>query len=407
MWAICSAQPNWEMNTMNLRKLSVLSLVFVLVFGVVGLAAAQDGEMPEMPPPPEIDGAVIFAEGLHGPQGLLVDPDGNLWVAESGFGGEEEIEFVNPQTMEPSTGMMGMTSRIMRISPEGEMTEVAVLPSVFVGEDVIGAARLALLDGTLYVTSGQFTGDPEVEKTMPEFASVVSVVDGETTVVADTWAHEAANNPDGLILDSHPYDIIAHDGMLVVADAAANALFSVDPASGEVSTIAAFTEGLMGVFPNPNRGGEMEADPVPTGVVAAEDGGYYVSYLSGAPFIPGNAKVVWVSADGEISDFAPGLTMLTDLTMGPDGNLYATSFGIFTEEGPQFNSGSVYRISMDGSAEVVASGMPFVTSIAFANDGTGYVAANGVGAPGSGIVYAFADMSSMEGTPVEMPEMEG
>lgn len=33
------------------------------------------------------------------------------------------------------------------------------------------------------------------------------------------------------------------------------------------------------------------------------------------------------------------MTMLTDMQMGPDGNLYVVSFGLVTEEGPVFNPG--------------------------------------------------------------------
>jgi hypothetical protein len=75
-------------------------------------------------------------------------------------------------------------------------------------------------------------------------------------------------------------------------------------------------DGVAGPFPNEARGDAMESDPVPTAVVLGEDGAAYVSFLPGFPFIPGSAKVVMVDADGMVSDYATGLTMLTDLRHG-------------------------------------------------------------------------------------------
>jgi hypothetical protein len=107
--------------------------------------------------------------------------------------------------------------------------------------------------------------------------------------------------------------------------------------------------------------------------------------------------VLAVSPEGEVSDYALGLTMLTDLTLGPDGNLYATQFSLFTQEGPVFNSGAVIRILADGTSEVVVDGLPFVTAIAINDAGDGYVAINGAGAPQTGMIVLYAGLTDMEG----------
>lgn len=378
--------------------------VRLIVLLVVLLSLMAFSQAQEMPPMPEIEGAEVFAEGLNGPQGILVDADGNVWVIDSGVGGEDEILFAAPGAAEPAPSPMGITSNITKISPDGEMTVVASLPSIFLGTDVLGGARLALLDGTLYATSGQwlsFNG-PDRQELM---GAVVSIgEDGTVTEVANTWAFEEANNPDGLIVDSHPYDIAAGpDGWLWVADAGGNSLIRVNPETGDIEGVAGFSKGLMGGFPNPNRNGAVEADPVPTGVVFDEDGDALVSFLSGAPFIPGNSKIVHVTPEGEVTDYATGLTMITDLHWGPDGELYAVQFGMFTQEGPVPNSGAIWRISEGAESEVVVMGLPFATSIDFDADGNAYVTINAVGAPGSGMVLKISDLVSREG--MAMPAM--
>ncbi len=374
-----------------MKKLAVLVLMLLLTVAVF----AQEG-----PPAPDLGHGVIVMEGLNGPQGVYVDGDGAVWVIDSGFGGEETIIFINTQTFEEVEATFGQTSRVLRMMPGEEAEEVALLPSVAAGMDFIGGARLIAVDGVAYATTGAWHFSLGDDVTIDDYTAVVSIADGEVETVANLWAHEAANNPDETDnIESHPYGIdLGPDGLLYVADAAANALISVDPETGETATVAAF-EGMPGVFPNQWRGGEPIADPVPTAVVMADDGTAYVSLLSGAPFIPGSAKVVQVAPDGTVSDFATGLTMLTDLQRAPDGNLYAVQHGMFTEEGPVPNAGAIVRILEDGTSEIVISGLPFATGLAFDAGGGAYVAINGIAIPNAGMVVYYEGLTAMAGTP--------
>ncbi len=373
----------------GLLWLVVLALVAAaLPFGAVALA--QDG--------PE-----VIAEGLNGPMGVLVDPNGDIWVIDSGLGGEEALEVINPETGETLQGTLGNTSRIVKISAaDGSMTEVASLPSVASEAGASGGGRLALVDGTLYATVGEWLADAATDP--PADAGLATLVtvndDGSTTEVAQFWPYERDVNPYPPVLHAHPYGVIGGpDGNIWVADAGGNALQVVDPTTGEISSFAVF-EPLPGVFPRPEYDMQLLTDPVPTAVTIGADGGLYVSLLSGAPFIPGSAKVLAVADDGSFSDFATGLTMLTDLRTGPDGNLYAAQFGLFTEQGPMPGSGAVIRVKEGGDSEVVVSGLDFVTSLDFNADGDAYVTVNGVGAPGSGQVVKFAGLTDMAGTSV-------
>ncbi len=370
----------------------------LIILSVSPLAFAQ-------PPLPDIPGGTIVASGFTGPQGVLVDPDGSLWVIDSGAGGDEIIQV--PRENDTIVDLtMGMTARIVQVAPDGAQTDVAMLPSLFLAErqESTGGARLALVDGVLYATSGGWESDGSADP--PALVgTIVRVDDGDVTTVADTWAYENANNPDGLILETHPYGMAAGpDGWLWVADAGANDLLRVNPETGEIELVAVF-DGLPGAFPNPRRGDAVEADPVPTGVALDDAGNAYVALLSGAPFIPGSAKVLMITPEGEVSDYATGLTTLTDLTRGPDGQLYAIQFGLFSEQGPAPDSGAVVRVHEGGASEVVVGGLPFPTGIAFDADGNAYVTVNGVGAPGSGAVVRFDALTEMEGEPV--PAMAG
>src|SRR5262245_14707895 len=101
----------------------------------------------------------VIAEGFNGPMGVLVGPDGNESVIDSGLGGATEIETVNPETRQTTTAMVGDTARVVMIAPDGAQTEIATLPSYAIGEAATGGARLALADGVLYATTGDWLQD--------------------------------------------------------------------------------------------------------------------------------------------------------------------------------------------------------------------------------------------------------
>jgi hypothetical protein len=345
----------------------------------------------------------IVIDGLNSPMGVLVTPDGSIWVVDTGVGGDVEMELVAFSDMEvppDADGLgswhFGESARVVQLSAEGVVTQVATLPSLVFPEEPMfnsGGARLAMIDGQLYVTSGMWWSVGDTERPSG-FAAIVRIEDGHGTEVANTWDLEREHNPDGWELGTNPYGLVAGpDGSLWVADAAANDLLKIDPQTGNVEVVAVF-DGIPGPIPNPERDGALETAPVPTGVTFDQAGTLYVSLLPGVPYLPGSAKVVEVSADGTVTDYATGLTMLTDLRAGPDGNLYAVSFAEFTEKGPTPNSGAVVRIVEGSAGEVVLGGMSFPTSIDFNANGDAYVTVNGVGEPGTGQVVMYKGLAA-------------
>ncbi len=89
-----------------------------------------------------------------------------------------------------------------------------------------------------------------------------------------------------------------------------------------------------------------------------------------------------------------GLTIMTDLEAGPDGNLYAVQFAVFTDQGPTLNSGALVKVAEGEGSTPVVEGLSFPTSVDFNEAGDAYVTINGVGAPGSGAVVMYAGVAA-------------
>jgi DNA-binding beta-propeller fold protein YncE len=131
------------------------------------------------------------------------------------------------------------------------------------------------VDDSLYVTNGGWVGAASEEE-LPNTAAVLKIADGQATEVAQIWPLEKEQNPDGHILESHPYgQTLESDGKLYVADAGANTVLAVDPSVGQVDLVATLG-GIPSPLPNPARGDAMESDPVPTAVAFGQDGNMYV-----------------------------------------------------------------------------------------------------------------------------------
>jgi sugar lactone lactonase YvrE len=360
----------------------------VMAFGCGGDTSGEaGGEASVVEGSPE-----TVASGLNGPMGLTIENDGTLWVVDSGTAGEDEVMFPDIETHELTAHAFGQTARVVRISPDGTQSEVGTLPSLHLGEEMLGASRVVVMDGVAYVTSGEWAGGMQEDR-IPFMAAVVRIEGGQMSELTSTWPIERDSNPAGALVETHPYGLAeGPDGMLWLADAAGNTLLRIDPESGETELVAVF-DALPGPIPNPARGNALEIEPVPTGVAFDASGNIYVSFLPGVPFLPGSAKVVRVTEDGGVSDYATDLTMLTDLQTGPDGNLYAVSMGEFTEQGPVPSSGAVLRIGEGTTSEAILTGLSFPTGLAFASNGDAYVTVNGMGTSGSGQVLKYVGLA--------------
>jgi sugar lactone lactonase YvrE len=315
-----------------------------------------------MPPAPE--GSEVVAQGLNYPRQLTIGPDGTIYVAETGLGGDVEIS-----TPDGTVVRYGLSGQITSIAADGT-TGVAVsgLPSVDAAGEPLGPSDVAIApDGVWVAING--SGPTGV----PAFlgASNALKFGGNVLLAAyDFYSHEMQTNADGNAIDSNLTDIeIAPDGTVYFVDTGANTLYKWTDSGPEV--VITWPE-----------------NPVPTGVAVGPNGNLFVSFL-GTEIAPGAGMVEEVSPEGEVVNTWTGFNALTDIAVADDGSVYVVSiFAGFGAMGP--NPGQVLKADQDGGT-VLVDGLATPYGIAIADDGSLLVTVGSVGvAPGSGMVLRFA-----------------
>ncbi len=322
-----------------------------------------------LPPLPE--GAEIVAEGFFNATGLVVDEAGTLYIAEQGFVATPEEEPAPPA--DPSVLQEGsplevvIPGQIHAIAADGTASVLA--------SGIPMATSLALSGGTLYTVAGGMSisvGFLPIEG--ENRVTAVDIASGEVSTVAELGMFEFENNPDGTDVNPNLYGIAADaDGMLYVADAGGNTLFTVDPATGDTALFAVVPsqEELLGSTP---VAVEMSRQPVPTSLTINADGLINVTLLSEAWSGP---SILTYTPDGEYTAGPGPLSAVVGSAIGPDGHLYVVQLSDdLMQEMPA--PGSVHRINEDGSTEAVVEGLFFPHGIAFDAEGTLYLTVNSI-----------------------------
>lgn len=202
-----------------------------------------------------------FASPLFG---LATAPNGDILVADAGAG----IATIDGRTEISLTGISDM-------SP-------------------IGRSAIWALEG--------LTGEPGDDTGQ----ALYRVSKGKNKVIADLFAFEKTNNPDGAdLIDSNPFDVESLGGnAALVVDAGGNDLLRIDN-QGNIKVLAVFpdepvsTANIKELVGCPDSGADLcglpdslSAQPVPTSVAVGPDGYYYVGELKGFP-APSNASNIW------------------------------------------------------------------------------------------------------------------
>lgn len=364
-----------------------ITMVFVVLFVVLGTLPAQAG----------VDTAAaeieVVASGLANPRGLAFGPDGALYIAEAGIGGEgaciegPEGEVCYGETGVISKVVLGQTGRAATL--EQVVTGLSSLGAKGTGDNATGPSDVVFNDaGEMFVLMG-LGADPALRDPQGplgadgiNFGQLVSVDgQGNWSNMVDIAAYEAANNPDGAQVDSNPFALLSVNGSFKVVDAGANDLLDVQPgyfiwlpvvtsqtgsglnvagvnavqaaAAAQISTAAIFPARMV-EFP-PGSGEMIPMDAVPTAVEMGPDGAYYVSQLTGFPFPVGGANIYRVVPGEEPQIYLDGFTNVLDLAFGADGSLFVLEMAKDSLLADPPPVGQIIQVKPNGTRTVIAS----------------------------------------------------
>lgn len=321
--------------------------------------------------------------GVDNGRGVLVAPDGSLWVASSGVGdpaytseGFDTEAATCVEGPEGAPSCYGETGAILTVPDASAASNVPVDASVeflsglpshagMNGAQGLGPADLSLgADGLLYYTMG-LGADPAVRQTLIDdgganaglFATLRSVDPTDDTTdaeVADLGDFEAANNPDEVVPDTNPFGVFADTdaSIVTVLDSGGNDVLEVALPGGGVTAPAVLPPTApvpLPPFVGAPSGANATAQAVPTGLAALTDGTFAVGQLTGFPFAPGAAGV-WNYDGDSIEPRYLGFTNIIDVAEGPDGALYVLEIAhdglLAAEGGPPL--GALIRVTDDG-----------------------------------------------------------
>lgn len=361
------------MNYDNLNRV-IFGLLLLVVFTAVQTPA-------QFPPEPVAAAPGVsvkqFASNMSFPRGLKFGPDGYLYVAESGPGGNtstaglcEQVPGPPESPAGPGPWTGGNNGRVSKLDSNGNRTTVADnFPSTFsvIGGEM-GVADVAFFNGQLYalIAGGGCSHGHADPADVNAVARVNS--DGTHTLFANLsdFIHnnETANpEPDDFEPDGTPYSMVAAKGSLFVVEPNHGQVIKID-ASGNMSRLA----DISAIF------GHI----VPTAM--AYHGNLYVSNLSTFPIVPGSAQIMKITPSGNVSVVASGLTTVLGVAFDVDGNMYALEMNAAAGF-PDFGNGKIVKVRGDGSPETLVSNLSFPTALTFGPDGKLYVSNYGFGPP--------------------------
>jgi hypothetical protein len=368
--------------------------------------------------------AVVVVTGLDNPRQLNWAPDDTLLVAEAGSGGDTCVtpppeEGAPPEASGPQCG--GLTGGITAVQHPADVRDqqaVRVVDGLFSiagpdGSSAVGSngADATDLPGEYIVAETYVPGGlPPEAAGLPGADQlghllVVEHDAGQQIVVpyADIAAAEAEHNPDGAQVDSNPYatlfvdptpdGIPGTDGYALVADAAANTVWKVQPDFSVVpgdcagdACIPPYEITVFATYPTP-ADDEVTPEFVPTSLATDADGNVYVGGLGS--LLAGEAQVVEYSAAGKELNRWGGFTGITGLAVDERGqHLYVSElFGTNPEAAPQGAPGNVVRVDV-AAGTYQSMDVPFPAGVAVDRQNRVFVAAFSVfpaeGVPATG-----------------------
>jgi hypothetical protein len=312
-----------------------------------------------------------FAGPMSFPRGLKFGPDGYLYVAESGPGGNISTIGLCDQVPNIGPWFGGNNGRVSRVNSEGIRTTVADgFPSTFsaVGGE-LGVEDIEFFNGQLYaLVAGGGCSHGHIN---PAESNGIYRVNsnGSHTLFANisNFVHnnETANpEPDDFEPDGTPYSMVAAKG----------SLFVVEPNHGQVIKVDA-NGNMSRLIDNSALFGHN----VPTAMTY--HGNLYVGNLGTFPISVGSSQIIKITPSGNVKVIARGLTAVLGVAFDVDGNIYALEMSTIDGAFPVPGSGRVVRILDDGTLQPVVTGLMLPTAMTFGPDGKLYISNWGFGPP--------------------------
>lgn len=366
-----------KVEDMHRHRILISVVILALILGVPFAAHAQDAS-----PQAATGSLTAVASGLTNPRGFAWSPDGTLYLALAGAGGDTRIPVV-----EGFTAVIGLSSSVVTVADGCTTPVVQGLVSTLWEEAgwVWGAMDVAFLGSDPYVL---LSGAGPSWLSPSSFSGIFKINgDGTMTLVADitNWLpqHLPASIPPDYGADGSLFDLEAAGDSLLFSEAVGGQLIRVTPA-GEISRVADLSEGHM----------------VPTGIAVDTEGNAYVGFETTPPYSEGSSKVVKVTPDGTVTDAWTGLTAVTDVVLSPDGVLYAAEMSASTTDEPPYltsGTGRIVRQSGPDSLEVVVDAIDAPVYLGFGPDGALYVTLPAFGANNGEGTLARVEMSGSGG----------
>ncbi|MFL6121636.1 ScyD/ScyE family protein [Actinophytocola sp.] len=318
---------------------------------------------------------VVVASGLHNPRSVTIGAGGTILIGEGGSGPTTPCTAPAPGVI---TRCLGFTGSIYAIAGSRQRRVVTGLPSEAIvrldGTVVIAGATQAVphAGGTFAVIYG-FSGGPADRAALGAGSGPLGTLSlSNGTLLGDLTAYEAAADPDGTGVFANPWNFVEDgNGGFLATDAGANDVLSVAP-NGTVSTAA--------VVPSNVTSTGAQAQSVPTGIVRASNGVFYISDMSGENV---GLSRIWRYVPGSgLTLITTGLTDVIALALAPNGDLIALSYGSTPPVGTQVpGPGSLARINVrTGVTTTIDTGgvLNAPTGLAVDSYGNAYVLNNAI-----------------------------
>jgi hypothetical protein len=358
-----------------IRRVSVKSTLILASMALTAAAGLLSGHSVFAQDGPAPSAGTLLASGLQGSLGAVVGPDGALYVAEAGTGGDIVTTPPEDFPADEPVPTFGLTGRVSRIDPEtGERTTVGEgIGSLGGPEGAGGAVDVAFIGSTMYVLT---TGGANYFG-QEDWPNGIYRVNGDNVdLIADISEFNDENPVDfpDAAPGGNPFALDVRGSEFLVTDGNYNRVLRV-ATNGNISILTSYD------------------NIVPTGIEAGASGPVLVTNFGPFPHTPENSFVNSITFPGGASQQAAGgVAQLIDVEDGPDDGTFVLSFGdpATDPEGPPATpfSGQILTLE-DGTMSTLVTGFMLPTSLDFSDD-TAYVTTL------LGEVWQIEDFSSVE-----------